>query len=75
VFVSFNTWEDGQEYDISYAFRLLDALHYMREQQRQYICMAELTTGVIPRASLKRLQLEDGPGYDLKGVEQSFKYT
>lgn len=72
VFVSFQTMD--LKTDEAYAFRLLEALAYMKLKGRQYITMEELAKGVIPTAWLPRLQLTDGPGYDLKGVELCFKF-
>lgn len=67
VFVSF--LNEGQGRDLAVAFRLLTAMQYMKEAGRKYITITELQNQVIPCVWLPRILLDDGPGYDLKGVK------
>lgn len=54
--------------DVAYAFRLLDALCFMREKDRRYITLAELQQGEIEAIPLPRITIDGERGYDLKGV-------
>lgn len=54
--------------DAAYAFRLLDALLFMRQKGRQYITLAELQRGEIEAIELPQITINEERGYDLKGV-------
>lgn len=54
--------------DAAYAFRLLDALLFMRQKGRQYITLAELQRGEIEAIELPRITINEERGYDFKGV-------
>lgn len=64
VFISFL----NEAVDVAYAFRFLDALLYMRQQNRQYITLEELQQGKIEAVNLPRIYIDEELGYDLKGV-------
>lgn len=66
VFVSFLNEAVGR--DLAVTFRLALAMKYMQEKRRKYITIDEFNNEVIPCLWLPRLQLTEGPGYDLKGV-------
>jgi len=70
VFVSF--LDDAKGLDAAVTFRLIDILGHMKQRGRQYVTLAEFRTKEIPGLILPRKQLEDGPGYDLKGVNDYF---
>lgn len=74
VFVSFL----NEAVDLAFAFRLLDALLFMKQQNRQYITLEELQLQKIKRVPLPVIELyeNDQPvrGYDLKGVTNCYKY-
>jgi hypothetical protein len=73
VFVSFL----NADVDEAYAFRLADALPYMKQQNRRYVTIDELRQRFIPCVPLTTIQLtEDGEtvrGYNLKGVQECYK--
>lgn len=54
--------------DATYAFRLLDALLFMRQKGRQYITLAELQQGEIEAIELPQITINGERGYDFKGV-------
>lgn len=64
VFVSFL----NEAVDVAYAFRLVYAIRYMKEKNRNYITMEELQQNVIPVINLPRIYIRDKPAYDFKGV-------
>lgn len=64
VFVSFL----NNAVDAAYAFRLINALYYMKERKRQYITLSELQQGVIDAVQLPRVLINGERGYDFKGV-------
>lgn len=66
VFVSFL----NEAVDIAYAFRLIDALYFMRGKGRQYITLAELQRGEIKAINLPRVDINGERGYDFKGVAE-----
>lgn len=66
VFVSFLNDELGR--DLAVTFRLKTAMALMKDIGRKYIKIDEFVNQVIPCLWLPRIQLEDGPGYDLKEV-------
>ncbi len=74
IFVSFL----NEAVDLAFAFRLLDALLFMKQQNRQYITLEELQLQKIKRVPLPVIELyeNDQPvrGYDLKGVTNCYKY-
>lgn len=65
VFVSFL----NEAVDLAFCFRLIDALHYMKSQGRQYITLAELQKSVIEVLPLPRIKIGDNNAYDFKGVK------
>lgn len=74
VFVSFLS----DNADAAYAFRLTDAVAYMREHERHYITLSELQQQEVSCVYLPRITLEDENGcpvrgYDLKGVQECYK--
>lgn len=58
----------NESVDAAYAFRLLDALVFMRQKGRQYITLAELQRGEIEAIELPRITVNEERGYDFKGV-------
>lgn len=70
VFVSFHDPDEGL--DKAYAFRLAEALLYMREKGTLYITLDELESNRIVCAELPRNESETNT-YDLKGVIECFK--
>ena len=54
--------------DVAYAFRLLNALVFMKQVGRQYITLEELQQGKIETVNLPRITIDGKSGYDLKGV-------
>lgn len=54
--------------DTAYAFRLYDALLFMKEKRRQYITLEEFTAGEFKAVYLPRITVDGKPAYDLKGV-------
>lgn len=54
--------------DAAYAIRLVNALRYMKEKNRQYITLAELQQGKAEAINLPRISIDEELGYDLKGV-------
>lgn len=73
VFISFL----NDTVDDAYAFRMADALVYMKQRNRQYVTLEELQEQAIPCVRLTTIQLtENGEtvrGYDLKGVQECYK--
>ncbi len=73
VFISFL----NEAVDLAFAFRLVDALVYMKAQNRQYITLEELQQQKINSIPLPLLDLyeNDQPvrGYDLKGVTNCYR--
>lgn len=72
VFVSFLNEDAG--IDEAYTFRLLAALKYMKTQGRRYITRKELYLKEIRNIELSRLTIDEEPGYNLKGVNNCYKY-
>lgn len=70
VFVSF--LDEAKGLDLAVAFRLIPAAYYMKRKRRKYITVDEFKKQVTPCLWLPRMQLDDGPGYDLKGVNDYF---
>ena len=68
VFVSFHNIEKG--IDTAFAFRLADAIPYMKQVGRSYITLDEFRQQVIPCAEMPR---GENQTYDLKGVMTCFK--
>lgn len=64
VFVSFL----NDAVDVAYAFRLVNALYYMKKQGRQYITLSEFKQGAIDSVQLPRILINGESGYDFKGV-------
>ncbi|MDD2960065.1 MAG: hypothetical protein PHR92_16400 [Lachnospiraceae bacterium] len=54
--------------DAAYAIRLIEAMKYMKQKDRQYITLAELQLGKVQAIHLPRITVEGERGYDLKGV-------
>lgn len=57
--------------DAAYAFRLLDALIFMRKVGRQYITIEELQQMKIEAVYLPRITIDGKRGYDFKGVVEN----
>lgn len=70
VFVSF--LDEARGVDLAVAFRLIPAAKYMKQKNKKYISIEEFKNKSIPCLWLERIKLEDGPGYDLKGVNGYF---
>lgn len=70
VFVSF--LDDSIGLDKAVVFPLIDILGHMKRRGRQYAKLEEFEKREIPGLLLPRIQLDDGPGYDLKGVNNYF---
>lgn len=68
VFISFHSTKKG--IDTAFAFRLMDAMPYMKQAGRSYITLDELRQQVIPCAEMPRGEHHT---YDLKGVMTCFK--
>lgn len=64
VFVSFL----NETTDEAYAFRLVDALVFMKQKNRRYINLEELHSGAIEVIALPLIEIDGERGYDLKGV-------
>ena len=64
VFVSFLS----ETTDEAYAFRLVDALVFMKQKNRRYINLEELRSGAIEVIALPLIEIGGERGYDLKGV-------
>lgn len=74
VFVSFFNYHC----DAAFAFRLTDAIGYMRQQNRHYITLEELqqqkiTCVPLPVVTLTDEHGEPVRGYDLKGVQECYR--
>jgi len=73
VFISFL----NEAVDLAFAFRLVDALLFMQERERQYITLEELQQQKIISIPLPLIELyeNDQPvrGYDLKGVTNCYR--
>lgn len=73
VFVSFL----HDDVDAAFAFRLVDATVYMREQNRKYITLQELQLQKILCVPLPVIEIMEGNepvrGYDLKGVQECYR--
>lgn len=54
--------------DAAYAIRLIEAMKYMKQKERQYITLAELQLGEVQAIHLPRITIDGERGYDLKGV-------
>lgn len=70
VFVSFLS----ADRDLAVTFRLYTALRYMQQAKRKYITIDEFKKEVVPCVWLPRVTYDDGPGYDLKGVNNATNY-
>lgn len=57
--------------DVAYAFRLLDALLFMRKVGRQYITIEGLKQMEIEAVYLPRITIDGERGYDFKGVVEN----
>jgi len=64
VFISFL----NETTDEAYAFRLVDALVFMKQKNRRYINLEELHSGAIEVIALPLIEIDGERGYDLKGV-------
>jgi hypothetical protein len=70
VLVSFLSEAEGR--DLAYGIRLTDAIKAMQKQGRRYLTLDEVRRYFPPMA---RLQLEDGPAWDLKEVVYHYSGT
>lgn len=64
VFVSFL----NEDNDVAFAFRIMDAMVFMKQRNRKYITLDEFLSGTFEAIALPRITIDDDPGYDLKGV-------